>query len=93
MKHRSNSGLCRLEVHAHRPWLEGDGRPMVLNAAIYQREVADVCLNCDKPSCNAGTNGCEAFKAARKQLTRDSGMSRRRSQRKEDGHGGLRGKE
>ncbi len=92
MKPRSSDGLCRLEVHAHRPWLEGDDRPMVLNAAIYQREVADVCLNCDRPSCNAGTNGCEAFKAARKQLTGEGKRSRGRCQRKEDGHGGLRGK-
>ena len=37
---------------------------MTLNAAIYQQEVCDVCLNCGHVKCINTIDGCEAFRAA-----------------------------
>lgn len=34
------------------------------NCAYYAKPVADVCLNCTRPDCNAGCNGCDTYLAA-----------------------------
>lgn len=34
------------------------------DAARYSRTVANVCLSCNRYSCNGGTDGCEAYKEA-----------------------------
>lgn len=47
--------------------IEGD---MTLNAAIYQQEVCDVCLNCGHVKCINTIDGCEAFREAVKAHTR-----------------------
>jgi hypothetical protein len=47
--------------------IEGD---MTLNAAIYQQEVCDVCLNCGHVKCINTIDGCEAFRAVVKAHTR-----------------------
>jgi hypothetical protein len=43
---------------------------MTLNAAIYQREVCDVCLNCEHVKCINTIHGCAAFRAALKANSR-----------------------
>ena len=43
---------------------------LTLNAAIYQREVCEVCLNCGHEKCVNTIYGCEAFRAALKAKTR-----------------------
>ena len=47
--------------------IEGD---MTLNAAIYQREVCGVCLNCGHVKCINANDGCEAFRAVLKAKSR-----------------------
>ena len=47
--------------------IEGE---MTLNAAIYQQEVCDVCLNCGHVKCINTIDGCAAFRAALKAKTR-----------------------
>lgn len=37
---------------------------MPMSAAIFSREVCDVCLNCEKPECDHMIDGCEAYRAA-----------------------------
>ena len=59
---------------------------LALNAAIYQREVCEVCLNCEKPKCTHTTYGCEAFRAAVQANVQD--YRRRGSGRRADGCGG-----
>ena len=43
---------------------------MTLNAAIYQQEVCDVCLNCAHVKCINTIDGCAAFRAALKANSR-----------------------
>ena len=43
---------------------------MTLNAAIYQRQVCDVCLNCPHVKCINAIDGCEAFRAVLKANSR-----------------------
>jgi len=43
---------------------------MTLNAAIYQQEVCDVCLNCEHVKCINTIYGCEAFRSALKANSR-----------------------
>ena len=43
---------------------------LTLNAAIYQRDVCDVCLNCEHVKCINTIHGCEAFRAALKASSR-----------------------
>lgn len=41
--------------------IDGD---MAMNAAIYKKQVCDVCLNCRHEECVSAINGCEAFRRA-----------------------------
>jgi hypothetical protein len=41
--------------------IDGD---MTLNAAIYKKQVCDVCLNCGYAKCINTIDGCEAFRRA-----------------------------
>ena len=43
---------------------------MTLNAAIYQRDVCDVCLNCGHEKCVNTIHGCAAFREALKAHSR-----------------------
>ena len=43
---------------------------LTLNAAIYQRQVCDVCLNCPHVKCINAIDGCEAFRAVLKANSR-----------------------
>ena len=43
---------------------------MTLNAAIYQQEVCDVCLNCRHPRCVSPAHGCDAYRDAVRKSTR-----------------------
>lgn len=43
---------------------------LTLNAAIYQRDVCDVCLNCEHVKCINTIHGCEAFRTALKASSR-----------------------
>lgn len=56
---------------------------MTLNAAIYQREVCDVCLNCAHVKCINTIDGCAAFRAALKANSRkyDRGDGKRAANR------------
>lgn len=62
--------------------VEGD---LTLNAAIYQREVCEVCLNCEQPRCVSAIYGCEAFRAALKAKTRKYNRGGGRRAAKDDG--------
>ena len=48
-------------------FIEGD---MTLNAAIYKRDVCNVCLNCEHAKCINTIDGCEVFRAAVKAHSR-----------------------
>lgn len=43
---------------------------LTLNAAIYQRDVCEVCLNCPHLKCINTIYGCEAFRAVLKANSR-----------------------
>ena len=43
---------------------------MTLNAAIYQQEVCDVCLNCPHVQCINTIDGCAAFSMVLKAKSR-----------------------
>lgn len=58
---------------------------ITLNAAIYQREVCDICLNCEKPRCVNTVHGCEAFRAALKAMTKKYNRGGGRRAAKDDG--------
>ena len=56
---------------------------MTLNAAIYQQEVCDVCLNCPHVKCINTIDGCAAFRAVLKANSRkyDRGDGKRAADR------------
>ena len=62
--------------------IEGE---MTLNAAIYQQEVCDVCLNCGHVKCINTIDGCAAFRAALKAKTRKYNRGGGRRAAKDDG--------
>ena len=60
------------------------GEPQ-LNAAIYKRDVCNVCLNCEHAKCVNTIEGCAAFKAAMKANSRHYRKGRRRRANGNDG--------
>ena len=45
---------------------------MFSDAAIYQSDVADICLNCPHKQCYNMNLGCDAFREAFKKISRQS---------------------
>ena len=43
---------------------------IVMNAAIYQREVCEVCLKCKRARCENTDDGCMAYRAAVREYCR-----------------------
>lgn len=58
---------------------------IVMTAAIYQREVCDVCLNCPHMRCINLSDGCDAYRAALLANTRKYGKGRRGNEAKAAG--------